>query len=150
RAAGPTHGGGIVPKLGTARAAAMAKVAPGLERLVRCVGVLMGDGEAAAGRHAIFLIEPATTGASGRKCLVEILSEPLSATALLRALADSLTLAAGAGSGHAAAVSAGYVIAPQLSHEGQLMADAAVSGALATLICGLGTLAEAAVKCDDD
>jgi hypothetical protein len=138
RAAWPGQGGTIIPELGTAFAAAMAKVAPGLERLARCVGIHTADG-----RYALLLIEPATTGASARKCLVEILLDHLSAAALLTKVASFLSATSGAEPDRAAAVIAGYAIAPQMTPDGRLKVDAGVSARLTTLFRDLAASAAA-------
>ena len=147
RAGWPAQGGTIIPELGTALSAALAKVAPGLERLARCIGIRLGAADAADGRYAVLLIEPTTTAASARKCLVEMLLDSVSATSLLKEVAESLLPAsAGAAAAPAAAVRAGHAIAPRMTADGRLAVDAGVSASLATLFRELAASAAASTE----
>ena len=79
-------GGSHVPELGAAVSAAIARVAPGLERYARCIGLRLSDVEGGPPRYAVMVVEPATTGGTARECMLEMLMDAGSVTRLLTEL----------------------------------------------------------------
>ncbi len=64
----------IVPELGAAFTIAMRRHAPGMEQLVRCIGVRIGN-PTASPRYALMCIEPASTDGSAFRLLSRIVRD---------------------------------------------------------------------------
>jgi hypothetical protein len=115
----------IIPELGAAITCAMKRQAPGLERLVRCLGVEVAyPGEAAC--TALVFIEPRSTESSGFAIMEPIMYEMAVFAELFGFAADVLERCAQDDDPAAALFSrAGYVVNPRCEH-GRLTADQGV------------------------
>ena len=120
-------GGSHVPELGAAVSAAIARVAPGLERYARCIGLRLNEVNGVPQRYAVMVVEPATTGGTARECVLEMLMDAGSITGLFREI--EAVLAAG---GLAPYVNSDYAIAPVVNGP-SLEVDNATTTALRSL-----------------
>jgi hypothetical protein len=128
----------IIPELGAAIMCSMRRQAPGLERLVRCLGVVVAyPGEAAC--TALVFIEPRSTQSSGFAVMEPIVYEMAVFAELFGFAAHVLERCAQSEDPAATLFSsAGYVVNPQCEH-GRLTADRSVMKHYAEWLHGLAS-----------